>query len=405
MASNRPGARPAILGGEPVTHASNWPPWPRWDDCEQAALREVLASGRWQSGPQVAELEREFAAYQGCGHAVCVTNGTSSLELALRSLSIGPGDEVIMPTYTFAATALAALAVGARPVLVDSQPETLNLDPDGVRAALTANTRAVMPVHVAGHPVELDALLALSREKDLPIIEDAAHAHGAEWRGERVGGQGYCASFSFQTGKSVTAGDGGCLTTDDAGTAELLRSLRDFGRGQGGEPVRVGGNQRMTEFQAAVLRCQLARLDEQIAVRESRVSRLEAQLAEVPGIRLAARDPRVTRHPNYQVLLHYRPDDFGLSKTMLLAALAAEGLPLEAGYRPLHQMALFKQAQAEGRVIVHDCPVAEAAWAETTVWLSFRLALADEGQLDTLLQALEKLHGNAGELADSEVAT
>jgi len=398
VANSRSSERPAILGGEPVANAAIWPEWPQWNECEERALREVLASGRWQSGPQVEAFEREFAIYQGSDHAICVTNGTSSLELALRSLSIGPGDEVIVPTYTFAATGLAVLAVGARPVFVDSEPETLNIDPDKVRAAITGSTRAVIPVHIGGHPADLDELKELSASHSLPLVEDAAHAHGAEWRGERIGAHGHCASFSFQTGKSITAGDGGCLTTGDPVVAERLRSLRDFGRGPGGELVRVGGNHRMTEFQAAVLRCQLGRLDDQIAVRESRVSRLRSSLTRIPGINVAATDPRVTRHPHYQVLLHYRPEEFGLSKAQLLQALVAEGVPVEAGYQPLHLMTLFQRTVAEGHAIAHPCRVAESASSANVLWFSFRLALASEEQVDTLTVALEKLRANVTEL-------
>lgn len=401
MASSRSSGRPAILGGEPVTTASRWPQWPQWDDCEEKALRAVLASGRWQSGPQVEAFEREFASYQGSAHAICVTNGTSSLELALRALNIGHGDEVIVPSYTFAATALAVLAVGARPVFVDSETETLNIDPERVGAAITGSTRAVIPVHVGGHPADLDALQRLASHHSLPLVEDAAHAHGAHWRGAPIGAHGHCASFSFQTGKSITAGDGGCLTTSDPAVAEGLRSLRDFGRGPGGELVRAGGNHRMTEFQAAVLRCQLNRLDEQIAVRQSRVARLRSSLAGVKGVRVAATDPRVTRHPHYQVLLHFRPNEFGLAKDRLLQALVAEGVPVESGYQPLHLMPLFRWPVAAGRAVAHPCPVAEAASAECVVWFSFRLALASENQVDTLAFALEKLRANVEELRDA----
>jgi dTDP-4-amino-4,6-dideoxygalactose transaminase len=391
--------RPALLGGPSVTSAEAWPRWPQWDECEARALQEVLESGRWQSGPQVEAFEREFADNQGATEAICVTNGTASLEIALRALGVGPGDEVIVPSYTFAATALAVMTVGARPVFVDAEPESLNIDPDAVEQAIGERSRAVIPVHVGGHPVDLDAVLALARRHSLAVIEDAAHAHGAEWRGERIGGAADCASFSFQTGKSMTSGDGGCLTTSDPAVAEAIRSLRNFGRGAGGKIERVGSNHRMTEFQAALLRCSLPRLDGQIAVRQSRVERLRAALEEIPGVRVARTDPRVTRHPHYQVFLHYDPEAFGLAKGPLLEALEAEGVPLEGGYEPLHHMPLFRRAIGAGAARGLPCPVSDRASEQGVLWLSFRMALAGKEQIDTVGAAFRKLHAFAGDLS------
>ena len=385
--------RPALLGGTPVTREADWPSWPQWDEREERALREVLNSGRWQAGLQVDAFEAEFAAYQGAAHALCVTNGTTSLEMALRATGVGPGDEVIVPSYTFAASALAVMAVGATPVLVDVEPESLNIDPRAAEAALSARTKAVMPVHVGGRPVDLDRLLPLAADNGLAVVEDAAHAHGSEWRGERIGSHGACASFSFQTGKSMTSGDGGCLVTSDDGMAEQLRSLRNFGRGSSGQPEQVGGNARMTEFQAAVLRCQLQRLDEQIARRQRNVSLLRASLGHLPGIRLAEDDPRTTRHPYYQVVLHFDPERFGLGKALLLRALGEEGVPLEGGYSPLHRVPLFER---RGRCL--PCPVSEAAADNSVLWLSFRMALADEQQIGTVAEALARIHHHRDDL-------
>ena len=392
-------SKPAILGGTPVTTPSAWPRWPQWDACEERALQRVLASGRWQAGPEVGAFEEEFARYQGSAHAICVTNGTASLELALLALELRPGDEVVVPSYTFAASALAVLRVGLRPVLVDVDEETLAIDPDQVERALSESTRAVMPVHVGGHPVDMDALGRLAREHALAVVEDAAHAHGAEWRGTRIGGTSTCASFSFQTGKNMTSGDGGCLTTSDAEVAGRLRSLRDFGRGPSGALERVGGNERMTEFQAAVLRCQLARLDDHIAVREYNVEQLAAWLEPVPGVRVARADPRVTRHPHYQVVIHVDPERFGVPKSMLLAALAAEGVPIEGGYEPLHRMPLFRREAAAGRLRSLACPVSERAADYGVLWLSFRMALASREQLQSVPEAFERIHAYGSEVA------
>lgn len=386
--------RPALLGGTPVANEADWPRWPRWDGCEERSLLEVLTGGRWQAGPQVEAFEAEFAAYQGATHAICVTNGTSSLEMALRATGVGPGDEVIVPSYTFAASALSVMTVGAIPVLVDVEPESLNIDSKAVEAALSERTKAVMPVHVGGRPVDLDRILPLAADHGLAVVEDAAHAHGSEWRGTRIGSHGSCASFSFQTGKSMTAGDGGCLVTSDDGMAERLRSLRNFGRGPSGRPEQVGGNGRMTEFQASVLRCQLGRLDGQIERRQRNVALLDANLSGIPGIRLAEDDPRVTRHPCYQVILHLDPDGFGLSKPLLLRALAAEGVPLEGGYDPLHRVPLFRD-----RARRLPCPISESAADSTVLWLSFRMALAEARQIEKIAEALSRIQRHRDALA------
>ncbi|HEX7003726.1 MAG TPA: DegT/DnrJ/EryC1/StrS family aminotransferase [Trueperaceae bacterium] len=391
--------RPALLGGTPVTSADSWPAWPQWNSCEERALREVLASGRWQAGPQVEAFEREFAEYQGAKHAICVTNGTTSLEMALRAAEVGPGDEVIVPSYTFAASALAVMTVGAKPVLVDIEPDSLGIDPLAVESAVGEHTRAVMPVHVGGRPVDMDQLLEVAHRNGLAVVEDAAHGHGSEWRGARIGSAGFCASFSFQTGKSMTSGDGGCLVTGHDETAYRLRSLRNFGRGRSGEPERAGGNYRMTEFQAAVLRCQLGRLDEQIARRQENVALLRESLEQVPGVGVAEEDPRVTRHPYYQVVLNYDAALFGVPKSLLLRALAAEGVPLESGYLPLHRIALFREA---GRCL--PCPVSERAADESVLWLSFRMALAQPEQIETVARALLRIHRQRELLAQEEEA-
>lgn len=390
--------KPALLGGEPVTRAADWPTWPQWDDREREALADVLESGRWQAGPQVEAFEAEFAAYQGASNALAVTNGTSSMVMVLRAAGVGPGDEVIIPSYTFIATALAPMALGAVPVLVDCDPETTNIDPDAVRLAVTERTKAMIPVHVGGRPSDVDALHAIAREHRLLVLEDAAHAHGAEWRGQRIGAFGDVASFSFQTGKSMTAGDGGCLVTPSDELARDLASIRDFGRGHAGETVRVGGNFRMTEFQAAVLRCQLLRLDEQIAVRQRNVEALRSELAQVPGVRLAETDPRVTREPHYQVVIHLDEDEFGLSKQRVLEALAAEGVPLEPGYSPLHRLPFLRDASRSGVARVEPCPISEILADHQVLWLSFRMALATPQQVSSVVEALVKIQRHAEEL-------
>lgn len=388
----------ALLGGSPA-HGGAWPRWPQWDASEAEALRGVLESGAWQSGPRVAAFEAAFARYQGAAEAVCATNGTATLEIALRALGVGPGDEVVVPAYTFAATALAVLSVGATPVFVDSEPETLNLDPAAVEAACSPRTVGVVPVHVGGRPMDLDRLLPLTARHGLFVLEDAAHAHGAEWRGRRVGALGTLGSFSFQTGKCMTCGDGGALVTGDPQLAARCRSIRSFGRSSDGRHELIAGNDRMTEFQAAVLACQLERLDAQTARRTANVARLRASLDGMPGVRVHLTDPRVTREPHYITLLHLDPDAFGAPKWAVLEALAAEGVPLEPGYAPLYREPVFERALRAGVGRRLECPIAEAASDRSALWVSFRLMLADDEGVDAVARALEKTHRNRAALS------
>src|SRR5690606_8381823 len=273
----------AIDGGTPV-RSQPFPAWPVFDHREGRALLEVLHSGHWGAltGTKVPAFEKAFAQFQDAAYGVCVPNGTIALELALRALGVGPGDEVITTPYTFIATASAAFAVGARPVFVDIDPDSLNLDPDRLEAAITERTKVIAPVHIGGHSADMDGVLRVAAAHGLRVLEDAAQAWGASWRGRRVGALGDLGIFSFQSSKNITAGEGGIVLTNDAELAELCWSIHNVGRVPGGEwyqHERLGSNLRMTEWQAAVLLAQLERLPEQLALREANARYLAERLA------------------------------------------------------------------------------------------------------------------------------
>lgn len=227
-----------------------------------AATARVAASGWYLLGPELDAFEREFADYCGVAHCVGLGSGLSALELGLRGLGIGPGDEVLVPAYTFAATWLAISAVGATPVGVDVDPDTYNIDVGAAAAALTDRTAAIVPVHLRGEPADMDAVAALAAAHGLAVLEDAAQAHGARHRGRRVGSLGAAGAFSFYPAKNLGAfGDGGAVTTDDAALADRVRLLRNYGMRNRYEFEAVGQNSRLAEIQAAVLRVKLERLD------------------------------------------------------------------------------------------------------------------------------------------------
>lgn len=226
------------------------------------AIARVLDSGWYILGPEVEQFEDAFAAYCEAKHAVGVANGLDALQLALRAMDIGPGDEVIVPSNTYIATWLAVSQVGARPIPVEPDERTCNLDPARLEAAITPRTRAVIPVHLYGHPADLDPIIAIARRHGLRVLEDAAQAHGARYKGKRIGGHGDAVAWSFYPGKNLGAlGDGGAVTTDDAQIADRLRELRNYGSREKYVHESQGFNSRLDPIQAAVLNVKLRRLD------------------------------------------------------------------------------------------------------------------------------------------------
>ena len=400
--------RLAIEGGTPVRDVAcaPWPAWPIYDAEEERALLAVLHSGKWWGveGDEGRQFEQEFAAYQQARFALVCTNGTAALEIALRALDIGCGDEVIVPPYTFVATASAALAVGAAPVFVDIQPDTLNIDPSQIEAAITPRTRAIIPVHIAGRPADMDAVLEIASRHHLDVIEDAAQAHGAEWRGQRVGALGQFGTFSFQASKNLNSGEGGMVVSNDERLADAAWSVINVGRIRGGHRYAhqvLGGNFRMTEFQSAVLRTQLRRLPEQSARRTANARYLCELLAQIPGISLPIEDARITAHAYHLFTFRVDPDRLEARPYAdFIDALEAEGIPCSDGYVPLYREGLFtRQSRKEGRwcqagsAIDYtrlNLPVCEQVCGDT-IWLPQTLLLADRRDMEDVAAALARI--------------
>lgn len=400
---------PAILGGSPV-RTRPWPSWPRATEEDEARVVAVLREGVWSraDGPWVRRLEEDFARVHGAAHGVAMMSGTVTLVLALRALGVGPGDEVIVPPYTFVATATAVLEVGALPVFADIHPGTLCLDPDAVAAAVSPRTRAVIPVHLGGHPADMDRILQVARRHRLAVVEDAAHAHGARWRGRSVGSFGDAGSFSFQASKNMTSGEGGILLTSREDLFRAVRSLRNCGRAEGGawyEHHLLGGNHRLTELQAALLVGQLGRLEEEGTRREAAGKVLEEALPSV-GLAPQARDPGVDRHGRHLFIARYRPEEFaGLSREGFVRALAAEGIPASPGYPyPLYRNPLFQNRAWDRRVTGPGdartdygrarCPVAED-WCRAAVWLPQQVLLAGPEEMGDVVEAVARIRRHA----------
>ncbi len=407
----------AINGG-PKLREKPFPGWPPTDAGFTRQLTDVIESRCWgMGGPKQPEFLRRFAEFCDAEYCVACTSGTAALELALRAVDVGPGDEVIVPPYTFIATASAAITVGAIPVFADIEPDTLCLAPQAVEAAITDATAAVIPVHIGGMPANMDALMEIAGSHGLRVIEDCAQAHGARYRDRIVGGLGDAGCFSFQASKNITAGEGGAITTNDRGVYGKAWSLHNVGRVPDGgwyDHRVLGWNLRMTEFQAAVLLRGLELWPEQDERRQKSAAYLRERLAEVPGIEPQAFSPGATKCAYHLFIGRYDAQAFdGLHRDQFLAALAAEGIPAGRGYNPLYREPMFR-----GGLDMDGCPFAcrfykgkvdyealalpnvEHACEEGSFWMGQNVLLGDEADMDTIADAMAKVHEHRAELLE-----
>ena len=404
-------AKLAINGGTPVRQEP-FPSWPVWDEREVNGLRDVVESGTWFMGPKKEEFERRWAEFCKAEFAVAIINGTAALAVAYRAVGVESGDEVIIPPYTFVGTATAVLEVGAIPVFADVSLDTMNLDPSAAETAITERTTAIVPVHIGGNPADVDGIKALAKKHGLQVIEDAAQAHGAEWKGRRVGAIGDAGCFSFQASKNLNAGEGGCVVTNDPQIADRAWSVHNVGRVRGGawyEHRVLGGNERMTEWQAALLLSQMERLEEQMHRRDAAAARLDQRLSDVPGIVPQKMVPGATRSAHHLYVFRYLADEFGgPDRARFLEALNAEGAPGRVGYNPLYREPLFAEVipaspkllagglgeMDYSNVRCHNCERV----CDEGVWLTQTVLLGTPEDMDDIADAILKIKENVDEL-------
>ncbi len=413
-------SRLALLGGTPVRTAP-WPQWPARGPDEERAVLAALREGDWGGFPLPNERSATFAAAfaerHDCEHALCVANGTVSLEVALQAMGVEPGAEVIVPAYTFEATASAALFSGCVPVFADIDPDTWCIDVESATALVTERTQAIVPVHLAMAIADLDAIGALAETHGLAVLEDCAHAHGARWRGRGVGSWGDAGSFSFQSSKLMTAGEGGIVTTSDDLVLDRLHALVNCGRQRPGAteaPPVIGHNYRMTDLQAAILEVQLGRLDRQHEIRAANASRLRAAIEDIGGLSHLRIDDRVTTQAIYQFVFRFDGEAFaGLDRDTFVAALAAEGVPADGRfYESLPVSELLRPdparypawSEALARRPAAHCPNAERAAYRESVWLPHQLLLGTESDVDDIVEAVLKVQCAAADLAGATSA-
>jgi len=406
----------AVRGGLPIRTAP-FPSWPVIAANDREAWKQVLEERRWcrLDGHHAAAFERAYAQRMGARYCTVTANGTSALFAALAALGVGPGDEVIVPPYTFVATINVVLLHHALPVFVDTDRETFQIDARKIEAALTPRTRCILPVHLGGNAADLDTILAVAQKHGLPVIEDTCQAHLGEWRGRKLGTLGKGGCFSFQASKNLNSGEGGAILSDDADFMERCYAFHNNGRGRkasGFTYAHGGANLRMTEFQAALLLTQLSRLEEQSQLREANAQYLTKQLQEIPGIAPARHYPGCTRNAYHLYMFRYDRDRFGgASHQQFLKALRAEGIPCSGGYTPLNKEPFLKETlQSRGYQAIYSkdrleayaknnhCPENDRL-CEEAVWLVQTMLLAQRSDMDQIAAAVRKLQAHASELA------
>lgn len=380
--------------------------WPLFDESDVQAVTAVAQSGQWGNpdcGGLVEKFEKEFAAYCGSKYAITCVNGSVSLRLALIAAAVRPGDEVIVPPYSFIATASTVIECNCVPVFVDIDPDTYNLDPSKIEAAITNRTKAIIPVHFAGQACDMDRIMEIAKKHNLFVLEDAAHAHGGEYKGRKLGSIGHAGSFSFQSSKNLNSGEGGLVVTSDEKLYNLMNSLRNVGRVKGGqwyEHHYAGCNYRITQFQAALLSNQLTRLEEQTKLRDENGIYLNSLLEPIEGITPLTRGHGETVHTYHLYIFKYDKTKFnGLSKNEFAAMLAAEGVPSFMGYpKPLYEQPVFQKKNFMCYAIpeyvdytnVH-CPVAEKACYEEAVWILQHAMLGTKEDMNQFAEAIKKI--------------
>ncbi|HOT98273.1 MAG TPA: DegT/DnrJ/EryC1/StrS family aminotransferase [bacterium] len=405
----------AINGGTPV-RTKPFPVWPVWGDEEIEGLTRVIKSGKWGrlAGKESETFEKLFAEAHAAKHGIALNSGTTALRVAMMAADVDAGDEIIVPAYTFIATASAAVEAGAIPIFVDIDRDTYNIDPALVEAAITPRTKAIMPVHFAGRPADMDAIMQIAAKHNLVVIEDAAQAWGSAWNGRPVGAIGAAGCFSFQSSKNINCGEGGIILTNDDVVAKFARSHHNCGRSDDGlwyEHFYFGGNYRITEFQSAVLLAQMGRYEELKAIRRANLDLLNELLGGIAGISPLPMQKEVTSHSCHLYIFRYDKTAFaGKSKSAFINAMRKEGIPTSPGYSlPLYKQPVFmnKSFGPRGKKVDlpvdytgNYCPESEKACYEEGIWFTQSILLGTEEDMDDIATAIGKVQQHATEMPD-----
>ena len=412
----------AITGGTPV-RAKRFDPWPVHDEKERAAIEDVLTGGNWGGQPfpgkHADAFGKKFAALHTAKYGQCVNTGTVAIQAALKAIDIRPGDEVLVPAYTWEGTVGPVLLVNAVPVFVDVDPETYCMDAKKIEALLTPKTRALLPVHLGMRFADLDAIMAIAAKHSLKVIEDCAHVHGGMWRDKGAGSTGDVGCFSFQSSKLMTSGEGGAVITNNLAYFERVQSYINAGRRSVTDEYKkriIGFNYRLGEFQAAILGPQLDRLPEQRKVRQANMDYFESRLRDTPGLGLLKPEPRITRPAPYGYVLKYFADKLkDIPRAAFVGALQLEGIPCDGlFYEPVYRSSLFPLDPADFPALswgrekpldlrnMYKCPESERAAYHEAVWFSHHLFLGTKADVDSIVDAIHKVLENFEEVRGLE---
>ncbi len=416
-ARNADQIKPAVLGG-PKAFTGKVSGWPLIDTTEEKALLKVLHSKVWNrvAGKEVKSFEEQYAALLGAKHSLGVSSGTSALYVILGANGLGPGQEVILPVYTFIATYNVIVLNYALPVFVDTDIESFQIDANKIEAAITPQTKLIMPVHIGGTPCDLDKVLEVANKHNLPVLEDACQAHMAEWRGKKVGTLGMAGAFSFQASKNLNCGDGGAITTNSDDLIEACYRFHNQGRGSKsglynpGTGIR-GTNMRLTEFQGAILLAQMARLAEQTEKRSANADYLTKLLNEIQGIMPAKQYPGTTKSAYHLYMFRYDENHFsGLSRDQFIKALSAEGISCSSGYTPMdkdkyirdlaeneHYIKMYGKLKMREWLERNECPQNEKMTRQA-VWFTQTTLLGSKKDMEQIAAAIRKIQKYAAEI-------
>ncbi len=391
----------ALFGGIPV-RTKPFPEWPRLTSELGESVLKTLQNENWGVGSDaISRFEDAFALFHDAKYCISTSSGTTALWVALKAAGIKVGDEVIIPAYTFIATASAVLMANAVPVFVDIDEKTLNIDPDLIEATITNKTKAIMPVHIAGNPANMDKICAIGKQYGIAIVEDAAQAHGAEWKGKKVGAIGKGGIFSFQTSKNMSAGEGGAIITNDDDFKEACFSYHNCGRVSGGEwyeHQHLGGNFRLNALAASMLIPQLDSIGADMDLRDANKQKLDDVLSEIDGIELIESYEQTTRSAHHLYIVKYKKEAFnGIHRDIFFKAMQAEGVYTYAGYSPLYREKLFVTDPNEYPWLKDQdyaslsLPVTERICDDESVWLQQRHLLGNDEDSQDIIDAFKKV--------------
>jgi dTDP-4-amino-4,6-dideoxygalactose transaminase len=397
------------MNGGPKTYAGNIEtPWPVSSKHDLDGLFAVLEqSVQGKNGPIAKKFEKRFAEYNEVKHCILCANGTTAIELILRGLGIGYGDEVIMPPYTFIASVSAVIYAGVKPVFADIDADTVSLSAESVRSKITPRTKAIMPVFIGGRPTDMDALTELAKETGLYLICDAAQAVGAEWKGKSIGSFGIAASYSLQNTKNLNCGEGGAITTNDDALAAELRTLINGGMDKDGNYTHIGGNHNISEWQASMLYTQMDKLEEETALRNENAAYLDSLLAPIPCVSSMAADDRITRNAYHLYVIRVHEEHLkGVPRERFLDAIYDEGIAISHGYMPLYDFPCvngdYAAKSVGGKIDNSKLAAVEKSSHHESAWLLQSTMLNSKPAVKAIADAIKKVYENIDELIEIE---